>query len=526
MRRRASIRTRLTVAVGVVSACFLALSAYLLSTRASSQVLAGVRADQLIYTATFPSDLPAAVAVDTFRQLQAAGLVDTFYDAVGQGRPGPADTVTINDGTTSIAVAGPGGTSGPRLPASLVVQLGEPLLHGVPVNDLIVVGVAPPGNVNDTIQVAVDNAGPSPVDSGGSGGAASGGGGASGVNGATGRTGVAVADGGPLLNAVAAVPVANVRSSVNDIGRTLWLAAALLTVVAMIATWLLTGRALRPVEAITGQVEAISAAGSGERVPVPGTNDEIGHLARTVNTMLDRLDDASRSQQRFVVDASHELRSPLAVIRTEAEVALAQPEAADWSSVGQAVLHETGRLEGLVTDLLVLAGREDAGGAERGGPTPTSTAEPTDVEEVVMAEAARTRRVPVDTRRVLAGRVAARPGDIARIARHLLDNAARHAAAAVEVAVTTDGSDVVLVVDDDGAGVPVHERTRIFERFARLDEARSRDEGGAGLGLAVVAAVVHGLGGTVTVADAPLGGARFQVRLPVATGPTSSDRPS
>jgi signal transduction histidine kinase len=275
------------------------------------------------------------------------------------------------------------------------------------------------------------------------------------------------------------------------------------------ATWLLTGWALRPVEAITKRVEEINAAGSGDRVPVPPAHDEIGHLARTVNTMLDRLDGAAVAQRRFVADASHELRSPLAAIRTETEVALARPIDADWTEVGQHVLDETDRLEGLVTDLLVLARRDDGQAVEVVSGT-------TDVEEVVLAEAARRRRVPIDTARVLAGRVRARPGDVQRIVRHLLDNAARHARSTVWASVTGDGTDVLLAVDDDGEGVPGAERERIFERFARLDDARSRDHGGAGLGLAVVAALVRDLGGAVVVTDAPGGGARFEVRLPGA----------
>ena len=192
----------------------------------------------------------------------------------------------------------------------------------------------------------------------------------------------------------------------------------------------------------------------------------------------------------------------------------------DAAVVSAATLDETGRLERLVDDLLVLARDESASTVE--GVVPAGTLAITDVEEIAMAEARRTRRLPVDTSAVLAGRVVAQREDVARVVRHLLDNAARHGTTHVALSVVPDGTSVMITVDDDGPGVPVGERTRIFERFARLEDSRSRDAGGAGLGLAVVSVVVGRLGGTVEVIDAPTGGARFSVRLPAAEPSTGT----
>ena len=142
-----------------------------------------------------------------------------------------------------------------------------------------------------------------------------------------------------------------------------------------------------------------------------------------------------------------------------------------------------------------------------------------DVDDVVLAEAARRRRVPIDTTAVSAGRVVGTVDAVGRVVAHLLDNAARHADGRVAVGLVTGDDVVAFTVDDDGPGVPEAERHRVFERFTRLDDARTRDRGGAGLGLAVVAETVRAMGGTVAVEESPLGGARFVVRWPSRTEP-------
>jgi signal transduction histidine kinase len=308
------------------------------------------------------------------------------------------------------------------------------------------------------------------------------------------------------VTVVAERSLEEVDRTVDSVTRVLIVGVPLLVGLVAALTWWLAGRALRPVEAIRAEAAAITASTIHRRVPEPDTDDEVGRLARTMNSMLDRLEESSRQQRRFVSDASHELRSPLASIRTQLEVALRRDDA-DWPAVAAKVLEEDRRLDEAVTELLELA-RAEEGEAK----------EPTDVDldEVVLEETGRTYRVPIDTHRVSAGRVRGSGAQLARLVRNLLDNAARHARGHVAVSVEARDGEVVLTVDDDGPGIPADERARVFDRFTRLDEGRARDAGGVGLGLPVVRAVVERHAGTVTVEDAPIGGARFVVTLPAA----------
>jgi signal transduction histidine kinase len=274
--------------------------------------------------------------------------------------------------------------------------------------------------------------------------------------------------------------------------------------------WLLVGRALAPVEAIRREVEEITGSELYRRVPVGETADEIGRLATTMNGMLARLERASARQRQLVSDTSHELRSPIASIRQHAEVALAHPDGTTSTELADTVLAEGLRLGGLVDDLLLLARADERMlDAER---------RPVDLDDLVLAAARALRAtrpdVAIDASAVSGGRVSGDPEGLRRVVDNLADNAARHARGAIACSLVEDGGSVVLRVDDDGPGVPHADRDRIFERFVRLDAARARDAGGTGLGLAIVAEVVAAHGGTVTVAEAPLGGARFEVRLP------------
>jgi len=319
-----------------------------------------------------------------------------------------------------------------------------------------------------------------------------------------GRTiaGVVETDGVQLL---VAADAAAVDRSVERVQLGLWLALPLLTAAVAALAWLLTGRVLRPVASITDRAATISGGSLDARVPVPKSRDEISTLAVTVNEMLDRLEADDRTRRRFISDASHELRSPVAVMRNDAEVALEHPDTTDVRQLASAVAEESSRLSTIIDDLLALA-RHDEGVA-----APTDEI---DLDDIVLAEAARTRRVPVDTSNVSAGRVRGRQDEITRMVSHLIDNAARHAVATVQVSLRTSAHAVELTVDDDGPGVDATDRDRIFERFTRLDDARTRDEGGAGLGLAVVRSIAERSGGTVVADRSPLGGARFRVSLP------------
>jgi signal transduction histidine kinase len=308
------------------------------------------------------------------------------------------------------------------------------------------------------------------------------------------------------------------QGSTDELDRTVHSVSTVLlfTVPAMIAlvalaAWYFAGRALRPVEAIRVQAESITSTTMDRRVPEPDTDDEVGRLARTMNAMLDRLETSSQRQRQFVSDASHELRSPLASIRTNLEVALRNADRADWPEVANRALAEDVRMEDTVSELLELARLDEAT-----GPLALDQLPDVDIDELVLDDTVQQRRVPVDTARVSAGRVHGRREQLTRVVRNLLDNAARHATSQVAVELATTDDDVVLVVDDDGPGIPVEERERVFDRFTRLDDGRARDAGGLGLGLSMVKATVEQHGGLVSIEDAPLGGARVRVRLPAA----------
>lgn len=297
---------------------------------------------------------------------------------------------------------------------------------------------------------------------------------------------------------------------------TRWLAIALsiglpvLLALSGVLAWLLTGRALRPVEDIRREVAHISAHDLHHRVPEPAGDDEVGRLARTMNAMLRRLEVATEEQRRFVSDASHELRSPLGGLLAQVEVAKAHPETADWDAVADAVTDEGGRIWSIVDDLLLLAK------ADEGYLRPRL--EQLDLDELVLDEARRLKargRVDVDARQVSAGRVHGDRSQLSRALRNLADNAERHARSAVRFMLERDGAWLDLGVVDDGPGIPPDQRERVFARFARLDEARDRAGGGTGLGLAIVGEVVKAHGGEVFVADEAVG-THMVVRLPVA----------
>lgn len=313
------------------------------------------------------------------------------------------------------------------------------------------------------------------------------------------------------VQVIVATPTDGIDRTVDRVRDALWFAVPLTMLLTGLATWVLAGRALRPVRLITERTSRIRSSTLHDRVPVPPGTDEIAGLATEMNTMLDRVHREDTRRRQFVADASHELRSPIAAIRTQAEAALATPDDVDTAELASGVLAEAERMSVLVDDLLSLA-RHDEALAPPGSVV--------DLDDIVLDEARRPRRVPVDTRKVSAGRVRCRVDELTRVVTHLLDNAARHAESAVAVSLTTvdeDGTEVVrLVVEDDGPGVPPADRERIFERFVRLDDARERDRGGAGLGLAVVATVARSCGGDVAVDAGELGGARFTLSLPAA----------
>jgi signal transduction histidine kinase len=318
--------------------------------------------------------------------------------------------------------------------------------------------------------------------------------------------------GGPAT-VYAAASLTHITAMLDELEVLLTVVVPVLILLVGLTTWRLVGRTLEPVEAIRREVAEISATALDRRVPVPGTADEIDRLAGTMNEMLDRLEAANRRQRSFVADASHELRGPLAIIRAKLEAGLARPGSVDLSELAAGWLDEQARLERLVDDLLLLARLDE--GIAVGSPGLV------DLDELVLGEARDLRAravVQVDAAGVSGGRVHGNREQLRRVVRNLLDNAEHHATGTVGVALRQVGDLVELTVSDDGPGIPPIERQRIFERFVRLDEARNRRGGGAGLGLSIVRDIVAAHGGTAEAADAERG-ARLVIRLPAAEPP-------
>ncbi len=306
-----------------------------------------------------------------------------------------------------------------------------------------------------------------------------------------------------------------VETMVSTVAVMLAVTAPVVAAVAAGATYLLVRRSLRSVDAIRSRVSAISASDLAERVPVPYRSDEVAALAVTMNDMLARIEAGHVAQRRFVGDASHELRSPLSTVISGLEIGAAHPQLVDAQMVQSTLLPEAYRMQNLVEDLLLLA-RAD----ERGLPLRRADV---DLDDLAAQEVRRLQRQagPTVAGRLEPVRVVGDAQGIARVLRNLVDNAVRYAAGEVLITVRSDGGRAYLQVDDDGPGIAVADRRRVFERFVRLDEDRSRAGGGTGLGLAIVAEVVAAHGGTVVIGDRSGGGTRVTVQLPAANSPDS-----
>ena len=314
----------------------------------------------------------------------------------------------------------------------------------------------------------------------------------------------------------AAASLEQVTESVAVLSATLLVGVPLLAALVGVTVWVIIGRSLRPVEEIRSQVSSIGDRELDRRVPVPDTSDEIASLATTMNQMLERLQDSSNQQRRFVADASHELRSPLATIRSELEVHQAHPGSEEWPRIADAVLQEALRMQRLIDDLLLLA-KSDA--AIHSVPVTA-----VDLDDLVFDQVERlqsTTAITFDTSKVSGAQVIGDQAALERLIRNLLENACRYAVSAIDITLSEIDQRAIVIIEDDGPGIAEDDRERVFDRFTRLDEARDRDHGGTGLGLAIVSEIVRRHGGTVEVDHSSTGGALLRVDLPRNPPPTS-----
>nr|WP_106178221.1 HAMP domain-containing sensor histidine kinase [Prauserella shujinwangii] len=312
---------------------------------------------------------------------------------------------------------------------------------------------------------------------------------------------VTAPDGAQRLVAVGA-PLVGFHAAVVDGSRWLLLVALVGALVATLATWLGIRSALLPVDRMRRSVRALPP---GRRLPLPEAGDELRDLAAEFNALLRRQEEVSERLRRFTGDAAHELRSPVASIRVQAEVAVSNPDPELAQETLTDILDEAERLSALLDGLLALA-RSDAGELPPAEPVEVVT----EARDAVarLPEGAPPVRVhaAVPTAWALAA-----PAEVALVLDNLLRNACRYAESEIVLSVLASRSRVRVVVDDDGPGISAEHREHVFDRFYRVSDDRARSSGGAGLGLAMVAEAVRRRGGRVTVGESPEGGARFQV---------------
>jgi len=314
--------------------------------------------------------------------------------------------------------------------------------------------------------------------------------------------------GGQPVTILAGTPTGLLKQLRAAFTSNLLLGFPIILLVAAGTVWLIVGRVLRPVEEIRHAVTEITSADLSRRVPESGTPDEIGSLARTMNDMLGRLESSAGRQRRFVADASHELRSPLAALRTTLEVGLAHRDRAPWPEIAERAMRQSQRLEDLIQQLLLLARADEH--------QLTAHTSEVDIDRLLhdIRSSTPANDVTIDVQGSGNAVVSGHAGHLERLFRNVLDNAVRHAETSVHIRTTTGGGRVVVEIADDGPGIPVEDRDRVFDRFVRLDGSRDRASGTSGLGLAIAREIVTAHRGGIVITDAERHGTTVSVWLP------------
>jgi len=321
--------------------------------------------------------------------------------------------------------------------------------------------------------------------------------------------------------AVVAEPLSVIEDGLHQLRRDFFAGVPVVLLLASLGGYFLARKSLAPIASMNSQTQRISAENLSQRLDVNNSRDELGRLATTINDLLTRLESAFNEQQRFIADASHELRTPLAVLRGETEVALAkQRSAEEYQESLSLIQEEAERLSRIVEDLFILA------------------RQPIDAPATLIKERVSLNDAVKDCARaaqVLATRKGVQlktennstpislNGDkelITRMLLNLLDNAVKYTPAGGEIslALTRQNGNAEITVRDTGIGIPEVDRQRIFDRFYRVDKARSRALGGAGLGLSIVRWIVEVHGGEIRIDSTPGRGSTFTVDLPLKRG--------
>ena len=326
-----------------------------------------------------------------------------------------------------------------------------------------------------------------------------------------------IAAGGSTYDVDIAVAMGDLERALNRGSLLLLFSAPLFVAIAAFGGYWMARRALEPVDRITQTARSISAQNLSKRLEVPSSRDELARLADTLNQMLDRLEDAFRRVAQFTADASHELRTPIAVMRTSAELALRKPRGeAEYRNTLDEILRESHKVSEMLENLLMIA-RADSGAA-------LMKMESADLNDILQTAFAQTKvlaeekGVSVSLRPGVPIWIAAEPSSMERLLMILLDNAVKYTPAGghVEAVAQRQNGCAVVQVRDDGIGISSEDIPHIFDRFFRADRARSRETGGAGLGLAIGRWIAECHGGEIRVTSEMSKGSEFEVRLPLS----------